>query len=202
MGKWSNLRGVLPPAPGESPEWMSKVRTRKDELRETLGDRLNLISLTAAYNDARDEKESIADREKALNIDLEALQQLIIAELEASGSDIWRGNGFSFSEKPEPYAQTENKLAVVEHFLPLSLIEGAIKSGDAETAAGLLEKAKLNLAHVSIPWQTLNALVKAEAEAGELTIEGDGEQTNVRCSIPGVKVFLKSSLNRRKAGEK
>jgi hypothetical protein len=203
VGKWSSLKGTLPPLPGESPQWMDKVRAEKDEI--VRGVTANPLTFyTSEYNAARAEKDKLGEREAALNIRIEALQQLILSALEESGSDIWRGNGYSFSEKPEPYASIQNKLDVNEHFLPLSAIEQAVIDGDVAYARELLDRAKQNLGIVSIPWQTLNALVKAEAEAGELMLEErEGEETPVvRCSIPGVNVFLKSSINRRKAGEK
>jgi hypothetical protein len=217
VGKWSNLKGKLPAHPGESPEWMDRVRAEKDRiLREEVENPNSATAigqLTELYNEARKAKDDFEDQIKTLNITIEALQQLIVTKLEESGSDIWRGNGYSFSEKPEPYASIENKSETLQHFLPISeAIDLIRKTGELRShedvdeyltsALMVLERARQNLGMMQIPWQTLNSLVKAEAEAGELLIEGDGEKVEARSSIPGVKVFLKSSINRRKAGEK
>jgi hypothetical protein len=202
MGKWSSMKGRIPALSG-APDWMNKVYCERESIARDLAAQdlpLDLQRVTRLYNEAREEKDALAAREKQLNIRIEALQQLILAKLEESGSDVWRGNGYSFSEKPEPYASTDDKDAVIEHFVPVNKAINLLTKGKHADVLEVLQRMRYELSHVSIAWQTINSLVKAEAEAGELVMEGEGDKTTARCSIPGVKVFLKSSINRRKAG--
>lgn len=207
MGKWTNLKGQVPAAPVEQ-TYGDKIRAEQAELRTTLdGSPASMKDHVTLYNTLHAEKVSLAAREKEINLSLEALTGLINECLNQSGSDIWRGEGYSFSENVEPYASVADKAAVLEHFLPLNAIRTLLKRGGvdgARRAGALLDQAIQKSGILSVPFQTLNAMVKAEAEAGDLTIETinegeDNETTVVKSTIPGVNVYLKTGLNRRKS---
>jgi hypothetical protein len=190
VGKWSALKGTVPEPPAAPQgEWREKVESIRTEHAGK-----SLVELTAEFNGVMGEQERRKGRDSELTAAKEALMGLVIQALQESGSDIWRGNGYSFSESPEPYAVVENRAAVAEHFIPVGEMLAALDAGDLDMVGFLLERTRLNLAHVSVPWATLNGLVKSEAEAGELVMDGD----IVRCSIPGVRVYLKPGISRRK----
>lgn len=214
MGKWTNMKGQLPPVPIEA-GYGEKIRARQVEFNQPINENgethvPTMKNFVTFYNALREEKEQIAEQEKDINLSLEALTNLINDYLQATGSDIWRGSGFSFSEKVEPYASVVDKAAVLEHFIPLKQLRAAVEDHllgadeDCELIYQLLNRAESQVGILSVPFQTLNAMVKAEAEAGDLlmveSIDDNGEEkTIVTSTIPGVNVFLKTGLNRRKS---
>lgn len=214
MGKWTNMKGVLPPVPIEA-GYGEKIRARQAEFTQPINENgetrvPTMKDFVKLYNDLRGDKEQLAEEEKDINLSLAALTNLINNYLKATGSDIWRGSGFSFSENVEPYSSVVDKAAVLEHFIPLKQLRAAVEDHllgadeGCELIYHLLNCADAQIGILNVPFQTLNAMVKAEAEAGELVMEdiideNGEEKTVVTSTIPGVNVFLKTGLNRRKS---
>lgn len=219
-GKWSNLKGKVPFAPTEA-TYADKVRAEQKKFTtvRVLGvegveeQPATMRDHVASYNKLVAEKEKNAARDKEIELSLTALVGLINTYLDSTGSDIWRGDGYTFSEKTDLYANIANKADVLEHFVPLRAIrtrladllaKPKLKRGEIEEILVSLADAEGKATMLQIPYQTLNAMVKAEGEAGELIIEtiggddGTEEQTIVKSKIPGVTVFLKTGVNRRK----
>lgn len=180
--KWSTLKGKLPEVPEDS--------TRLDLLHAEQDKHSGkpLVELTKEYNSRRDELNAIKEREKELNLEVEALERLIVKALNDSGSDIWRGNGYSFSESVEPYPSVQNSADVVRW----------VKENGMEDL-------------LTLNYQRLSSIVKEHITEGNVDIEtevlgrdAEGNEITretIKTKIPGVNVFLKSGLSRRKAGK-
>jgi len=121
MGIWSGLKGQVPLAEVD-PDWQSRVNIAKTRSRvEATEDGsvayaepafmdLSKTDKARKYCELRDEKDELEAKVKALNVDLEALSQLMISEMEAEGSNSFRlATGESLSIKDEPYCSVENK---------------------------------------------------------------------------------------------
>ena len=185
--KYAALRGRIPTE--------EKPKTPKDlkieELQDKYVDR-SLLNLTAEYNrlDAKAaEEKAVLD---ATTLERDALDQLIQEQLDAQGADSVSMNGFTWSPGCEPYPSVavKNLDEVKEYF-------------NTHGMAAQLELTATEMA------ERLKTIVKEEALANELTIEEvpfvdpqTGEEktkTEVRSRVPGVKVYLKTSLSRRKS---
>lgn len=97
--KWSNLKGTLPEAPsGETSEWMQKVFAAKDARSDK-----TMAELAKEYQQLVEADEKAEEARKARNIIYEALERRILEELvkveEVAGTDMWRGEGQTFSPK-------------------------------------------------------------------------------------------------------
>lgn len=204
MGKWSSLKDSIP-METKDPIYRDKVRVER-ERRKTIDDRpATMLDFVEEYNRLDDEKRKNAEREKEINLALEALTGLINDELKTSGSDIWRGLGYSFSENVSPRPLIIDKAAMLEHFLPLRKLREEVSTiASRSELIARIEDIERRASILSLNSKTLEGMVKAEADAGDLTIEQEegenGEsRTVVKSTIPGVNVFLKSGVNRRKA---
>lgn len=97
--KWSNLKGTLPEAPPkESTEWMQKVFAAKDE---RAGKTMNELALEYADLEEEEAFAELAASER--NIKYAAIERRVLEELakveELAGTDMWRGEGQTFSPK-------------------------------------------------------------------------------------------------------
>lgn len=163
MGKWTELADrtkadgtpVYPALPGDP--------TRQDALNAAL-DALkskSVAELSELYNAADDRKKQIEKDEKTVNFDLEVLTRALNDKLKEDDIESVVTNGYRYTPKPEPYAQVTDKATFLEW-------------AHAEMRDNL-----------NLPWQTLNAVVKAALESGaELP--------------PGVDVYIKRGIHRTK----
>jgi hypothetical protein len=197
MGKWDRLVGVLPRYNGNEPRYQEVVEATKRQIlaspptpqdrrggfyspHETaqqlavIGEAMQDVYLylvqatggkryasrfAAAYKEAREVKDALEEHLKTANLVLEAYNQLIQDQLEVEGaSSVKTADGWSVRAQVEPYATVEDH----DKFRKWCMENGF--------------EDKLTL-----PWATMNSLVKEQLEAGEA--EPDG-----------VKVFTKSKL--------
>jgi len=158
-GKWSGLRGDLPPAPIDS-AWQQEVNIVKTEILQSIP---QTSGKAREYCKLRDEKDRLEAEVKKLNTRLEALSQLMIKEMELEGTDLFRlDTGDTLSIKDEPYSSVADRTAFL---------------------AWIHQTGQDDL--LSVHYQTMNSIVKSRLQEG-------GEQP------PGIKVFLKQSITRRK----
>jgi hypothetical protein len=124
--------------------------------------------LGEAYDEVRQEKEALEHAVGELNVQLEALTQLLVERLEDAGlTSIKLETGGSFLLMDTPYASVKDKQKCREWF----------EQHD--------QRELLNV-HTS----TLNAFIKSRLETGE---DPDAIEQEL-----GVKIFMKTGLTRRK----
>lgn len=185
--KYASLRGKIP----EEPRPPSPKDEKIKEFQKKYTDR-TLLNLTKEYNRLDKESGDAADKLAGVNLELEAVELLLRGQLDAAGADSVKMNGFTWSPKVEPYPSAEDPALIIEYFKDNGMEDQlTLKAGELATR--------------------LKTFVKEEALANELIIEQKtvadevtGEErtvTEVRSKIPGVKVFLKSSLSRVKSGK-
>jgi len=180
--KWAHLKGKVP----------EKAPTLRDM---ALGEELNKIDaadigqLTDEYNALWKESDDLAALVKANKLKMDAREILIRKRLASKGVDGAMVNGYTWTEKFEPYPVCEDPAAIVEYF----------RTHDMED--------QLTLSNTELA-SRLKSFVKDEASRGELQVitipgeNGEEDTTEVRSSIPGVKVFLKADLSRVKSSKK
>ena len=189
MGKWSGLKGAVPAAPVDS-DFQARVNAAKSETRyrtpngeftqaellernivltdveveEFAFDQLSPQDLAVRFCKLRDEKDRLEAEEKKINLQLEAIQQLMIPKMEQSGMDLFRlTSGDSLSIKDEPYVSIADKSQFI----------GWIRSSGQEDL-------------LTVHYMTMSAMTKERLQNGQDI-------------PPGLKVFLKQSLTRRRA---
>lgn len=159
-GKYTEVVKTLPKLPASDAGFQEKVVARKRELIEN--DPLKMRSaaaLASEYRRLRDAKDEVEKVESRLNLEIEAISQLLVEQYEADGtSSIALATGGSVSTQLEPYAQVTDRDVVREW---------AVKEG--------LER------QLALPWQTANALVKDRLLKGEP--EPPGMKAYVRTKI-------------------
>jgi hypothetical protein len=203
MGKWDRLVGVLPRYNGNEPKYQEVVEATKRQilaappvpmarriigtggvsfyspheveqqlaviqdamadihhyLVQATGGKRYASRFAAVYKQAREVKDALEEHLKTANLVLEAYNQLIQDQLEVEGaSSVKTADGWSVRAQVEPYATVEDH----DKFHKWCRDNGM--------------ESKLTL-----PWATMNALVKELLEAG--VAEPDG-----------VKVFTKNKL--------
>lgn len=150
IGKWSNLKGDLPRLQVDDQNWQSKVNFRKTSFNDAEGRTLGLGALGAAFNKVRAEKDELNDQLGDVNISLEALSQLLIDGLEATGlTSIRLEDGSTLTIKDEPYSKVTDREKYV----------------DWVRAQGLDTLLQVN-------FMSTNALVKERLENGEEAPDG------------------------------
>lgn len=146
MGKYDGIIHKLRLARlGEEPKYQEKVNIVKQEIRESLGARLQASILAGLYEAERDEKAKIQELLSEINLKITALEQLIDEVYEVEDvTNIKLANGSAINVQREPYAQVVDRDEVRIW---------AIKTG--------LERS------LTLPWQTLNSHVKELLTLGE-----------------------------------
>lgn len=177
--KWGHLKGKVP-------ERQPTVRDLglAEELKKL--DDVDINQLTDEYNALWKESDDLAALTKANKLKMDAREIMIRKRLAAKGIDGAMVNGYTWTEKFEPYPVCEDPAAIVEYFK-----EHGMEDQLALTTTELASR--------------LKKFVKEEADRGELQIttvpgeNGEDDTTEVRSSVPGVKVFLKADLSRVKS---
>lgn len=156
-GKWSGLKDTVEKMPVES-EFQNKVNAEKTAyLQNSTAEKARVFCFL------RDQKDKLESEIRELNVKLEALSQLMIEELEANGTDLFRlDSGDTLSIKDEPYVSVQDR----------SMFLSWIKATDQEDL-------------LTVNYMTLSSMTKKRL------VEGLSEP-------PGLKVFIKQSITRRK----
>jgi hypothetical protein len=162
LGKWTTLKRTLPPVPADA-HHQAKV----DDVKAALTGK-PLMELASAYDQVRAEKDIAEKAISEMNVQLEALTQLLVERLEdLSLTSIKLETGGSFLVTDTPYASITDKQRCREWF----------EAHD--------QRELLNPHH-----STLNALIKGRLEAGD--------DPDAIAQELGVKIFMKTGLTRRK----
>lgn len=181
MGKWSKHQGRIPEEPTERDEAFHKA------LEEYEG--LKLDVLTAEYNKQEEKKKEQAGLLKATEVRLDCLEFLIRKKIDASGADNVGMNGYTWTPTVEPYAAVSNSAALVKYYVENGMLD-----------------------MLSVHPSRVTSAIKEEIEAGTIAVEieqrpdGVGGFTDVSVVkssvLPGVNVFMKNKLGRRKQSTK
>lgn len=183
MGKYTHLVGRVPKLPQDAP-YQQRVEARRAELtnpEQPLAlDATNPAALARAYAEARrkaDEAEAVV---KDAELTVAAIEQMIIACYESAGTSFVKlDDGASVGTQVEPYA------AVVDRD----------KNREWAIASGLGNM-------LALPWQTVNAQVKALLEAGELALETDEATGHLVAPALGVSLYLRDKVVLRQPSKK
>lgn len=118
MGKYAKLRGKLP-AFEAPPDWKAKVDAAAQEILGTGADQAphaNISWLAVEFVKRKRKKERLEEKVKALNVELEACSQLLVARLE--GEDIQnvalRG-GVTVFLADDPYPTVEDRQQLFDY---------------------------------------------------------------------------------------
>lgn len=175
--KWSNLKGQLP-AVEEPSEWMMKVLAEKDKLAGK-----SMAELKDEYAALEEEQrfEDLARAER--NIKFAALEKRILEELakikELAGTDMWRGDGHTFSPKYTPRPVVKD---------PAALMDWIKQRGLQELLS--LPSARLK----SIVVEALNTEMAAMMSPAERAALKPGDPGS-GMPPPGVEVFLHETVH-------
>lgn len=126
-----------------------RVEAAKETLLDVYGREPRTADLVSRYMELRDEKAKAEEVVKDINVDLDAVQELIANQFEAEGVEALRTTEGLLSMYVEPYTSVEDHDA---------LREWCIKQG--------LERS------LQLPWQTVNSLTKQLLEDGKPEPDG------------------------------
>ena len=138
-GKWKGFKGSLERFKPE-PEWQARVDGAKSTYTG-----LDTAGLARAFAHERAQKQHLEAQVKLHNVELEAISQLLVEELEASAiQKVQLDTGETVYLSDEPYAQVEDRAAVL----------------------AWAKKKRLEQL-LTVQWQTFNAMVKEMLTAGK-----------------------------------
>jgi hypothetical protein len=160
MGKYSQLKGKI--AQFTQPDdWQQKIDKLKKEL--ALGKK-KTVELTGIFDVARQKKEALQEQISEVNTELEAVQQVLLAQLEEQDITSLKDTaGNTFFVKDDPYCSIEDR----------GLFNAWVKETGQEDL-------------FSVNYQTVSAITKDAL-------------VNAKALPPGVRVFMKSSIQKRAA---
>lgn len=142
MGKWSSFKESLPIFHEENHR--DRIEKMKQDLRER--DNTNILCMIAA---CKNEKQQISEREKELNLALEACTEVINSRWSEEGiesvkiEDVGR-----FTLAPEPYTKIINTEAIKQF----------IKINDFDRVNEIIRE--------TVQWQSFNSYIKERLEKG------------------------------------
>jgi predicted acyl esterase len=151
-GKWSAYKDTLPRLDGNDPSYQERVNERKQAFSvdpRTQG-KPSLGLLGDWYNQKRLEKDALNEQLSDVNLELEALTQILVDKLEETGlTQVRLTDGSTLSLKDEPYT----------------------KVTDRETFVAWIKSQGLD-ALLSVNYMSANSLVKERLMAGEPAPDG------------------------------
>jgi len=157
--KYVNVIDKLPRMLATEPAYQEKVEEAKAKLVTELNIELKASVLAREYASLRAERDRIEDELSDVNLNLEAVSQLLIAQYETEGTTSVRlATGQTIRMQIEPYAQVQDR----EQYRLWCIANGLERS-------------------MMLPWQTTNSLVKERLLAGE--VEPDGVIATARTKI-------------------
>lgn len=179
--KYAHLKGVVPEEPTEREQAITDFMEAFKAEDATSG------ATAARINKLMEEAKTLAAQVKETKQKIDAAEALMRQRMDSEGAELIRADGYSWSQSCTPYPICEDPEAIVKYFKDNGM-EHRLALTNTELAARLKE------------------IVREEAENNELIIditvdEATGKETRVvRSHVEGVKVFLDTSLSRRKAG--
>lgn len=169
MGKWSFLKNDprFKTVDTDNPDYQAKVLARRDELLRELADIPKSDLHRAAvlrYNEAKEDKDRLEEQVSLTNLEIAAIEALILERMEAMGLDNFRSDGYTYTDYVEPTAKAVDKRALVAW----------VKKNDMEEM-------------LSLHSQTLNALVKEQLGPGGGNKIPDGVELGMRRQLRRTK---------------
>ncbi len=182
MGKYSHLKNKLPKEHSERDAALLPLMEARKETP--------FAELAAEHTALQKEAATKAAEAKVIKNKIDAVEALMEDYLNGASADRITTQGFNWSTGCEPYASAEDPAAIIKYF----------------EENGMADQLALKATELAA---RLKNFVKEEALANELTIEEvdqvdevTGEVTKrlvAKSKIPGVKVFLKTGLEKNKA---
>lgn len=183
--KYGKLRGQVPPKPSDDQPGSERAQRLLAHTESHRGE--GLAAWAEHLTNLRRAEEEIKASLKLCEEEQEAIEGLVMDELEGRNEDAVSTGGFTHSVKYEPYPNPTDRPGLLQYCL--------------DEANGLRDA-------LILPPARLAAIVREEAEANELiietkTIQVDGQEVEVQEArsrlLPGVRVFLKRTLSRVKS---
>jgi hypothetical protein len=168
VGKYSKFKDSMTSFTIE-PEYQDRVNNEKDRVKRMLleeGKKGSISEFAEVLLKARLEKARLEKLEKAENLTIEAMTQILVELMEDEAlTNVKMDNGVSMSIKDDVYCNVENK----------QLFNQWIKETGQEDL-------------LTVNYQTMASIVKKRL-SGELTI-GEGEET----IPPGINTYFKQGI--------
>lgn len=144
MGKYDALRGNLP-AFQQEPSFQQKIDEAKNQYQA-----LEQAELARIYNLERQKKRLLEAQVSEINVNLEALSQILLEHFEATGlSNFQLQTGETCFQQTEPYSSVQDQAALIAY----------------------VKKQKMqNL--LTLAWQTMNAMNKERLVSGKPPLPG------------------------------
>jgi hypothetical protein len=141
MGKYAGVVEKLPKLPPEDLKYQDEVNATKEII-----DARTAAALAQGYRDVRAALDELGERERELNLLLEAHKQLLEDAYESEGVDALKlaDDGSTIATQPEPNAKIED---------PVAFRRWCIDNGLGSA--------------LTLPWTTANAMVKELLLAGK-----------------------------------
>lgn len=147
MGKWRGIETKLP-AFEQNPTYQAKVDAAKEHYRKN---NLDLRQMAESMASCQGYKEAQEDAISLVNIEIEALSQMLVDEMRAQGLEkLGLANGSTLSVEIQPYSSTENKEQMMNYF----------------------RRHKQLRQVMTVNWQTINAMNKDRLTEGKPAIPG------------------------------
>ncbi len=178
--KWSNMKGTLPDHPEqvELTDRVKEILKRKDALA---GKSMKELAIEYDALEQEEEFEELTRYER--NIEYEAVERSVLEQLEkvreVAGTDLWRGEGQTFSPKYTLSPVVEDPVALMDW----------VKATKQESLLRLLPSALQSIVTEAMNTEISLALTPAERAALKPGQPGSGQPP------PGVTVFLRTSVN-------
>jgi len=110
VGKYDRVLKELPRLPVERTDYQARVDLAKDAVREALGRPATTSELADTFVKLRREKDDLNEQMSALNLKIEAIEQLTVAAFEAEDvQSLKMADGASVSVQIAPYAGVKDK---------------------------------------------------------------------------------------------
>ena len=162
-GKYDDIVDRLPMWQHEEPTYQAKVDAKKKEIADELGEALTSPSMALLYRNLRQEKEELERTLYDINIDLNAITQMLVDRYEIDGiTGTTLDTGERVDIRYEPYAVVEDK----------EKIWNWCRENGYER-------------EMQLSWNTLNAIMK------ERLLKGEPEPDGVRAYTRVKPVFYK-----------
>jgi hypothetical protein len=178
MGKWAQLKDKYPALPADhrfADEGGSDYQAKIDAVKAQLTDQ-TIVQLGEAFIGLRAERDTAEEALKNVNIQLAAVEQLMLTTMEDQGLSSFRiTTGQNFIINDSPHTTVKDRAANRQWFIDHGLTDV-----------------------LSVPWQTQNAMVKGILED---PLEGDPNrpgEVRPKEMPAGIEIYMRSSIQLRK----
>lgn len=162
MGKWRGIESKLP-AFEQNPTYQAKVDAAKEHYRKN---NLDLRQMAESMASCQGYKEAQENAISLVNIEIEALSQMLVDEMRAQGLEkLGLANGLTLSVEIQPYSSTENKDQMMNYFRRNKILRTLLTVNFQTLSA--LNKDRLAEGKPPIPGTKIFAKVSAKLRRGK-----------------------------------